>query len=356
MNLGKVIIRVIVIIFAIIGLFFSGVFIAIHFGWTDVRGSIDSRNNFFVNTVNLNKGGSKGTSDLVTNNQILCSIHVLNTYAPETADRVQYVWETTGNVSLVQGMLMAATTRFLNSTTIMNSYRLCSSTTQSQQQGATLTATAYAWSETPEWQVVAAGLIKDQGVINQAAQSAGIPPRLLISVVIPEQLRFFTSDRESYKKYFEPLKILGNLSQFSLGISGIKPETATEIENNLKDATSPYYLGPAYENLLAYAPSDNHNAVLYNRLTDTKNHYYQYLYTALFIKEIEAQWQNAGYPISVRPEIIATLFNLGFDKSVPKANPLIAGTVITIGGENYSFGRLGYEFYYSGELVDQFPY
>ena len=95
---------------------------------------------------------------------------------------------------------------------------------------------------------------------------------------------------------------------------------------------------------------------LYNRLTDEHNHYYSYLYTALFIKEIEAQWLRAGYDISNRPEILATIFNLGFDKSIPKKDPEVAGSIITIGGEQITFGRLAYEFYYSGELLDIFGF
>jgi hypothetical protein len=92
------------------------------------------------------------------------------------------------------------------------------------------------------------------------------------------------------------------------------------------------------------------------RLTDSKNHYYSYLYTALFIKQISAQWQREGFRIADRPEILATLFNLGFDKSVPKANPKVAGAEVTVGGETYTFGRLAYEFYYSGELIDTFGF
>ncbi len=54
---------------------------------------------------------------------------------------------------------------------------------------------------------------------------------MIASVVVPEQTRFFTSNREVFKRYFEPLKILGSLSQFSLGVSGIKEDTAIQIEN-----------------------------------------------------------------------------------------------------------------------------
>ena len=353
----KAILKTVVIIFAIIGLIFSGVFVAVRLGLTNVKGSIDSRNKFFTDAATSSGAGSGDVTNLTTDNQILCSIHALAKFAPETADRIQFVWETTGNLVIVQNMLNAAMVRFVDTTSIASDYRSCASVVAgATSQGASATATAYSWAESPEWQVIASGLAKDHDQIIKAANAANVSPRMVVSLVIAEQFRFFTSDRDSYKKYFEPLKILGTLSQFSLGVSGIKPDTATVIENNLKDSSSSFYPGPNYQSLLDYAPTDNHDTVLYNRLTDTSDHYYQYLYTALFIKEIETEWKNAGYPLDQRPEIITTLFNLGFAKSVPKPDPVVAGTIITIGTEQYTFGRLGYEFYFSGEMVDQFPF
>lgn len=226
-------------------------------------------------------------------------------------------------------------------------------------------STSFAWADSEEWATLAAALTKDREVIRKAAFDAGISPRVLVSVVIAEQLRFFTSDRESFKKFFEPLKILGTMSEFSLGVSGVKQETAEVIEKNLKDTSSPYYIGPEYEHLLS-ASSDKSNAASesntgtsstrFLRLTDPKDHYYSYLYTALFARQIIEQWKKAGYDLSYRPEIIATLFNLGFDKSVPKDNPKVAGAQVTVGGETYTFGRLAYEFYYSGELIEIFGF
>jgi hypothetical protein len=211
---------------------------------------------------------------------------------------------------------------------------------------------SFAWIQSPEWQTLSSALRKDKEVIYKAAHDAGIPPRVLVSVVISEQLRFFTSDRESFKKFFEPLKILGSLSQFSLGVSGVKPETAKMIENNLRDTSSPFYVSKEYENILG-TPTDTER---FNRLTDSDNHYYSYLYTALYIRQIEEQWKRAGFDLSKKPEILSTLFNLGFKHSNPNPNPIAAGSEITIEGDTYTFGRLSYEFYHSGELVDIFGY
>jgi hypothetical protein len=211
------------------------------------------------------------------------------------------------------------------------------------------------WMNTKEWETLKNGIIKDQEVIFRVSRETDLPARLIVSSIIPEQLRFFTSNREAFKKYFEPLKVLGTYTQFSYGISGIKMDTAKKIENNLKDKESQFYLGQGFENVLDYTESGDTDTLRLARFTDSHNHYYSYLYTAMFIKEIEAQWERSGYSIKNRPEVYATLFNIGFDRSVPKENPSVGGSTITIDGNDYTFGGLTYDFYYSSELSEIFP-
>ncbi len=213
----------------------------------------------------------------------------------------------------------------------------------------------YDWISSPEWQVIRGGLLKDKDIILEASKNSGVPARIIISTMVAEQFRFFTSNRESFKKFFEPLKILANGTKFSYGVTGVKETTAQKIEENLKNIDSPFYLGTDYENVLDFTTSDPNTERL-NRLTDAHNHYYSYLYTGLFIKEVTAQWQKAGFPVGDRPEVLATIFNLGFEKSIPKANPQVGGAPITINGREYTFGGLAYQFYYSGDLFETFPF
>lgn len=169
-------------------------------------------------------------------------------------------------------------------------------------------------------------------------------------MVVPEQVRFFTSDREIFKRYFEPLKILGSLSKFSLGVSGIKKETAVDVERHANNPESQYYPGDGYSSLLKYKLGEDKSSELFRRLTNEKDHYYSYLYTAIFIKEIQEQWKRQGVDISDSPSVVATLFNLGFGSSIPKPNPQIGGSIITVGGVSYTFGELAGYFYDSKEL------
>ncbi len=277
----KKIILILLGIFALIGLAFTAVFIAMQLGLLNVRGAIEERNSFFVSAA---------------------AVH-----APASAP--------------------------------------CNDTKKSE----------CTWQDTPEWKVVEGGLRKDAAIIERVSRETGVDARLIAATVIPEQIRFFTSEREVFKRYFEPLKILGSLSQFSLGVSGIKQETAREIERHARDATSPFYPGPTYAALIAYPEGVDEDAELYNRLTDAKNHYYSYLYTALYLREIEAQWQAAGHSLIGKPEILVTLFNIGFERSNPNASPQAAGAAISVGGRSYPFGVLGGEFYRSDELLDVFP-
>lgn len=211
-------------------------------------------------------------------------------------------------------------------------------------------ATTSPWQSSEEWLALKEAILKDKEIINKTALEIGIPSRLIVSILIVEQLRLFNSEREIFKQVFAPLKILGNQSQFSWGVMGIKQDTAKQIESNLKDSTSPFYLGPESEHILDFKTKDA-DTERFERLTDEHNRYYSYLYAGILIKEIEKQWANAGFPIENKPGVIATLYNIGFINSKPNANPQIGGAEIDINKTTYSFGGLAESFYDSNELI-----
>jgi hypothetical protein len=209
------------------------------------------------------------------------------------------------------------------------------------------------WQESQEWNVMETAIRRDQAVIERAARDSNVPPRLIVANLVSEQLRLFFTEREAYKKWFYPLKILGPQSQFSWGVMGMKEDTAIMVENNLKDANSPYYLGPQYEHLLDFKTTDIADE-RFTRMTDQHDHYWSYLYAGLYLKQIETQWERAGFPIDDRPDILSTLFNIGFKYSVPKADPQVGGAAITLSNGTKSFGGLAKEFYDSDLLTDIF--
>lgn len=215
--------------------------------------------------------------------------------------------------------------------------------------------TKFPLAHTPEWVAFRQAVAKDKAMLEKVSKETGVPARLIIAILVPEQMRLFHSQRPIFKRVFEPLKVLGSQSQFSWGLFGIKDETARAVENHLQDKTSPFYLGPSFENALTFSSSTNIDEERFQRIIDEHNHLYSYRYAALYVAQIESQWKKAGYPIKDNPAVIATLWNLGFDKSRPNANPKSGGAVIDIDGVPYSFGSLAEQFYYSDELVEIYP-
>lgn len=213
----------------------------------------------------------------------------------------------------------------------------------------------YEWTNSAEWGVLRTAFSRDKDIINKAAKDAGISPRILLGGVIGEQLRFFGNSRESFKSYFEPLKILASLSSFSYGIAGLKPDTVKRIDENLKDTDSVFYLGEDMENVVTYPEGSDVATIRFERITDTKDTYYSYLYVGLFMRQVTSQWAKKGVDISNKPGVLATLYNLGFNRSVPKPDYGIGGAEVTVNGQIHSFGQLGEEFYYSNELREEFP-
>ncbi|NCB14298.1 MAG: DUF1402 family protein, partial [Erysipelotrichia bacterium] len=352
--------------------FFTGVFFAIRWGLTDVSGKVDDLNDRFQyqaeeNQVSKMVDGINSNSDLLLDEskiKTLCSLNELSYIAPKNVEKILTVKKQKESDKTIEGMIFAVETYQNNQNDYQKNVNDCingfsnrdiSEAEMENRVKNTSSQDIFPWVNGDKWQTIKESVTKDSEVIKMAAKKADIDPRLIVSDLIVEQLRVYYSARELYEKYFEPLKILSNMNKMSLGVMGIKEATAIEIENHLKDSRSPYYLGKDYEQILNYGNNQEIDKQRYNRLMDN-SHYYSYLYAALYLKQMMNQWKNAGYDISNRPEIVGTLFNVGFPQSKPNANPKVGGSKLQIGEKQYTFGRLSYEFFYSGELIDQFPY
>lgn len=191
-----------------------------------------------------------------------------------------------------------------------------------------------AWRDSEEWMVLKDILKNEAPDIIKAGSISSTSPRLIASLAVVEQLRVFNDNRELFKTIFAPTKKMAMQNQFSMGILGIKLKTALEIEKNEGITVS--------------------NQERLSRLTE--GNYYSYLYAGYFMKHIKNQWQKAGFDISQKPDILATLYNIGFEHSIPKADPQVGGAAIEINGQTYSFGGLAYQFFISDELKTEFPY
>jgi hypothetical protein len=341
-------------IFTIIGLVLSIGFLAVKFHLTNDPGVVDLNDRYFQDI--KDKYGRGTESDTTSVNfseaKMLHNLAVLSKYYPANAYYIQNAYYKSHNLKETQRMIEAVNIHMQENSEYHSEIAKFQ---ESMDQGKLKTKSAFEWMNIREWQDFKLAVAKDKRLIDSAAYLSGVEPRLIVAVLVGEQIRLFNSSREAYKKWIGPLKILSVEATFSLGVTGIKVPTAQKIENNLKDSTSIFYLGKQYESLLDFH-TKNIQQERFKRLTSYQNHFYSYMYAALNIKQMMLQWERSGFPISERPEILATLYNIGFEASIPKENPVVGGSGINIKGTQYSFGSVAYEFYYSGELFDLFPF
>ncbi|MEI8204592.1 MAG: hypothetical protein WCH34_16345 [Bacteroidota bacterium] len=348
---------VVVILFALIGFGLTSAFFAIKLHLTNDPGTVDVNDRYFQDMSKKEVYLGNVTTKAENAKQFALQFYktgVLSRFYPLNAELIIKAANLHQNWKITEKMLDAVNQYMTNNQDYMRRIdegtRIILAKTDSISK-----QNIFEWMNISEWSDFKWAVVKDTTIIDSVARVTGVESRLIVSVLVGEQIRLFNSKREMYKKVIGPLKILSTETQFSLGVTGIKEETARWIEKYLKDSSSVYYIGKKYETLLNFKTADIENE-RFKRLTDYHNHYYSYLYAAIFMKQVRSQWKKAGFDISNRQEILATLFNVGFIASQPKANPSVGGSHININDKLYTFGRLAYEFYYSGELAEVFPF
>lgn len=354
---------VLVIIYAVVGFVISTAYFAVKLNFTNDSGTIDRNNRYFEMVYNKSDLRKKTLTDLDINEKayLFYKIKILNDHYPQNANAIVTLIMQSGDFVQAERMFDAMNLKLLDNESIQKEIedgkKYFFTLSQSNDK-----KSLFPWMNIEEWSVLSEAIIKDTLFIDSAARVTGVEARLIVACLIGEQIRLFNSSRETFKNVLAPLKILSLENKFSYGVTGIKPYTALQVQRNLRDRDSEFYLGEKYEHLLDFKNDSASTYISYDtldvcrRLIDYKNHYYSYLYAGLILKQIKVQWERAGFDISDRPEILATLYNVGFFMSEPKANPRVGGSRVSVGDNEYTFGSLAYEFYYSGELADKFPY
>ncbi len=349
---------VIIIGFALIGFLLTSVFFAVKLNLTKHSGGIDFNDRFFqeISVKQYNAISGDSIYNLNKRKAIFYSkTMVLNDFYPKNAELILNSYAKSNDISVAEKMFDAVNLKLTNNKPYQNQLNSIEiNLNKNHISDSIVNLNLYEWMNTEEWQVLKASIIKDEKIIDSVEKVTGVNSRIIVSLLIGEQIRLFHSNREAFKKWMQPLKILTTETKFSLGVTGIKEITAIKTENYLKDKNSVFYIGEKYLNLLDFYSNDPQSE-RYSRLTNSKNHYYSYLYAALSIRQINEQWKKSGFDISHRPEVLATLFNLGYEVSKPKENPSVGGSKITVNDKVYTFGSLAFEFYYSGELEEKFP-
>ncbi len=349
--------------FAIYGFFLVGTYMAMKFKWTNDAGLVDVNTRYYQQIHDkYNQSFKIDSSNIVQyRSEILGRINLLNEYYPKNASDIMDAWVSSKDEKLALQMLSAIDLKLKDKKSYQKALQRIIANRKLDAKASGLNA--FDWMNIMEWKYFKEAVAKDKRYIDSAAKAAGVESRMIVACLVGEQVRLFNSRRERFKTFVAPLKTLALETNLSYGVTGIKENTAQRIERYLKDSTSMYYLGNKYSHLLDYDSTINYNnqhndtmSVRVKRLVQYKDHYYSYLYAAIYIKQIKTQWEKAGFPIDNRPEILASLFNLGYQKSIPKKNPAVGGSNFKIREQDYTFGSVAYEFYYSGEMSNIFPY
>lgn len=341
-------------------LFLIGTALASKFNLTNDTGSKDRNSRYFAGLADKYQSGwIKSEADKQREeDRLYKSIAVLYKYQPKNAQLIQQAYIESGELEVALRMFEAVKFKLRGNKWFNKDLQKIA-----QQRKASKNS-CFDWSNYQVWKDFCQSVEKDKKAIDSASRLTGVESRLIVTCLVGEQVRMFNSRRELFKKYVMPFNYLIMPKNFSFGVTGMKENTAKTIEKHLRDTKSPFYIGEGLDSLFAESDSTlamvydslgNEQSIQVRRLLKGGDHYYSYLYTGLLIKQLCKQWKDAGHDISKRPEIIATLYNLGFKKSIPKKNPEVGGSSFKVAEKDYTFGGLCFEFYYSGELFSVFP-
>jgi|LauGreDrversion4_2_1035121.scaffolds.fasta_scaffold245005_2 hypothetical protein len=347
-------------ILAIVALFLMFTALAVKFRWSNQKGNVDINNRYFQQIAD--KYGKDMTIDAknVAKEQSLLMqrIGILAKYQPVDAKTIQDVYTKTGDIIIASRMLDAVALMLKDNKKFNAELKQLSSNTPSKSMS------IYEFSNYKVWKDFCKAVRHDSKAIDSVAKITGVEARLIVMCLVGEQVRMFNSGRERFKQYVMPFSRIMMPTNRGYGVTGILEHTALRIERNLIDTKSPFYPGDYFYRCLnvndsfPHVVNDSisaHRHKTIQRLIAGGDHYYSYLYTAFLLRQYQAHWESKGFDLSKRPEILGTLFNIGFHKSIPKANPEAGGSSFKVGNKEYTFGGLCFEFYYSGELNELFP-
>lgn len=345
---------------ALIALGLLGVALAVKMKWTNDGGNVDLNSRYFSEMAGkYNQGFQMDSLTFATQErQMYQNVGLLAKYYPHNAKIILDAFQRSGDITIALRMLDAANLRMKKH----KGYQRELHRIEEQAKDASLSI--YPWANYREWKEFCKVVRADSAAIDSVSRITGVESRLIVMCLVGEQIRMFNSSREQFKKYVVPYNRLILTTNRGYGVTGILQNTALKIERNLFDPSSPFYPGDYYQNCLNLKDSfpelvndtiEAHKHLTIQRLMKGGDHFYSYLYTAFFLRQFQSHWEREGFTLAYRPEILGTLYNLGFQKSKPKKNPSVGGSTFNVGDKEYTFGGLCYEFYYSGELMNLFP-
>lgn len=334
--------------------------LAVKFKWTNDAGDVDINNRYYEDIASQYGNESKKDSATLARDEYIMfqRLGVLSRFYPHNAKVISEAYQHDKNVYTALRMLDAVNILLRDNKDFIRAMK------EVNEKATFNTGSVYAWSNYTVWKQFCNTIIKDKHAIDSVSRLTGVESRIIVMCVVGEQLRMFNSGREKFKQYVYPYSRLILPSNRGYGVSGILEHTALRIESTLFNEKDPFYPGDYFQQTINVRDSfpevindtiSAHKHKTIQRLIKGGDHYYSYLYTAYLMRQFQAHWERNGFDLSNRPEILGTLFNLGYQKSKPKKNPEVGGSTFKIGEKDYTFGGLCFEFYYSGEMQDAFP-
>ena len=341
--------------FAIVLIFTA---VAVKFKWTNTRGNVDVNNRYFSKLASQYGKDLKAKQQNFDNeeNLLLQKIGLLAKYKPVDALKISNAYQQSKGLFIAQRMFDATALLLKDNRTFNNELK----NLKAKKDNKSL----FEFSNYAVWKTFCDAVRKDKAAIDSASRITGVEPRMIVMCLVGEQVRMFNASRERFKQYVYPFNNIILPRNRGYGVTSILEHTALRIERQLIDKNNKFYPGDYFYkclNTTDAAPSlvvdsiKAHKHKTIQRLIKGGDHFYSYLYTGFLIRQYQAHWQLEGFDLSYRPEIVGTLFNLGFEKSKPKKDPEVGGSSFKVGDNEYTFGGLCYEFYYSGEMMKDFP-
>ena len=242
-----------VIIFALIGFFLTTAFFAVKLHVTNDPGAVDYNDRYFQELKDKYGQSNKNDTSAVNAREaaFFHNVLVLNNYYPENSLYILNAYLKSHNLTEAERMIGAVNLYMQDNqryNTEISEFEIKNSKDANRQNKGSV----FEWMNIAEWEDFKLAVTKDKSLIDSVANVTNVESRLIVAVLVGEQIRLFNSDREAYKRWIGPLKILSVESTFSLGVTGIKIQTAQMIEKNMKDRESVFYLGEKYEHLLDF--------------------------------------------------------------------------------------------------------
>ncbi len=195
-----------IVVFALIGLFLTTAFFAVKLHVTDDPGAVDYNDRYFQEL--KDKYGKSGTTDSSTVNlkeaAFFHSVLVLNKYYPENSLYILNAYLKSHNLPEAERMV-AAVDLHMEDNKKYNAEIKEFDEKKSGEANQRKSGSVFEWMNIAEWEDFKLAVTKDKPLIDSVANLTGVESRLIVAVLVGEQIRLFNSDREAYKKWIGPL-------------------------------------------------------------------------------------------------------------------------------------------------------